>query len=257
MKRARHQMLLLAFLSFLPLCAQARPKLELGVKGALNISNPVFNRFDEINSRSLPGAGFFFRFNSGHFTSFQLEVLWVRKGAVASSTEGIYTWPELEYVDVVTTYTYRLDYIEIPLTARIHPVTFGRFRPYLFGGQALSFRTKAERDYSAVAVDGPAVFSASETQNLKSRISIVDFGLVLGSGVDIALGRGSFLIEGRVTYGVHNLETDHTWYLWRDSNTKIDSRVFSVMIGYAFPIGGNKSDESPEQESPDRAPWLQ
>lgn len=230
---------LVGLTGFLPRSPEARSKFEIGAKGALNISSPEFNGFDNTDSRSLPGGGFFFRFNSGNFTSFELDVLYVRKGAVARFRDGIYTWPGLEYRDVTVTYTYRLDYLEIPLTARVCPVRFGKFSPYLFAGQALGIRIKAERDYSAVALEGPELYSESDTEDLKTRTSNLDFGLVFGGGVDIAMGRGALLLEGRFTFGVHNVEEDYEWYLWADSNTKLKSRVFSIVIGYSFPLGGS------------------
>ena len=145
-------------------------------------------------------AGVFVKVNLGTFFAFQPEVLYVRKGAKLALT-GLFT----------ESATYSLNYIDIPLLARVQTSRGNGF--YLLAGPSIGFNVTAEVE----APDG-------ETEGMEDAISTSDMGLVVGAGVDFA----HLVLEGRYTQGLSNI--------FKDAPDEISAknRAVSLLFGIRF-----------------------
>lgn len=145
-------------------------------------------------------AGVFVKVNLGTFFAFQPEVLYVRKGAKLALT-GVFT----------ESATYSLNYIDIPLLARVQTSRGNGF--YLLAGPSIGLNVTAEVE----APDG-------ETEDMKDGIDTSEIGLVVGAGVDFA----HLVLEGRYTQGLSNI--------FKDAPDEISAknRAVSLLFGIRF-----------------------
>ena len=107
--------------------------------------------------------------------------------------EAFYTQKGFEISSATGKATYRLDYVEVPLTAK---ATFcsGPLRPYLFTGPAVGFRLSAKTETSQTSGDF--------TDFTRS----TDLGVDVGAGVLYRLdGGAALLLEGRYSIGLVNV----------------------------------------------------
>ena len=105
--------------------------------------------------------------------------------------------------------TLKIDYVQVPVLGRIR---LGANSPaFLLVGPSFGFRTRAESEFNG------------ETQSFKEDVKGNDVGLVTG----ISVYSGMFVIDGRYTWGLMNIDDSGDV-----GNTK--NRVFSVSAGIRF-----------------------
>ena len=176
-----------------------------GIKGGFNNTKFWFDEGDrsEVDARTRAGlvVGLFTSIELAPRFAFQPEFLYSQKG----STLRFAFDPDQE-LEV------KLDYFEIPLLADIR-LNEGVNRVSLMVGPTISFRTKAETDPD-LGFDGEDVGDALEKN---------DFGLTAGA----ALTMGQFVIDGRYTWGLKNINVDK-------DEEKITNRTLSVTVGWRF-----------------------
>ncbi|MBN1212096.1 MAG: PorT family protein [candidate division Zixibacteria bacterium] len=211
--------------------SQARMNLDFGVKLGLN-STGMFG--DAVEENSFPKRGFiggiFARRGLTPSFSIQAEVLYTQKGTEIT-VENI---PSL-----IDTLDVKLDYIEVPILFRYDFAVPMKFKPHLLAGPALTFNVSARGSTDDGGSFYPDEFDIPNTGSL-------DFGLVLGTGVDFPLGKGAVGIDARYTLGMLNVFED-----MKSEGTNSDSEEipfvddegkgldlgnggFSFMISYAF-----------------------
>ena len=125
----------------------------------------------------------------------------------------------------------RLDYLELPLLLVLPLRLESGASPYFFGGPTFAFETACE-----LSAEGPGIeitFDCDEGEDFDIEVlrKTTDIGIALGAGVDVPAGPGSFLVEGRYTLGLTNIDDS-------EDDDAIKNRSAAVMIGYSFPIGG-------------------
>lgn len=178
---------------------QAQKKTEIGVKGSLGLTTHTGD-VSGIKSMLSFGAGGLFRFSLNPQFSIQPEVLLVLKGSQEKGDDG-------DKLNMV--------YIEVPALAMYRPPTEGKISPSFFAGPAIGLLVSAK-------VGG---------EDVKDEFNSVDFGLVLGAGVDFETGpKGKISFDGRYTMGVSNILKDSGDY-------SVKNGVFSLWVSYIFPIG--------------------
>ncbi len=112
--------------------------------------------------------------------------------------------------------SYQLDYITIPLVAK------------LYGTKNLSFVVGPQVGFLLKA---NVRSSGDPDQDVKDQLDNVDFYAVFGS--EYRFNNGVF-ISGRYHVGVTNLIKDES------TNTDLKNRYLNFRIGYSLPIGGSK-----------------
>lgn len=108
--------------------------------------------------------------------------------------------------------SYRLDYLEVPIVGVFSYPLSPTMRARGFGGPYIDF---------LVAAEG----------NLEATTKTVDFGLVLGGGIDVDLGRHTLVFDLRLEFGLTNTTT---LVLNNGATADFKHNVVSLYGGYLF-----------------------
>ena len=178
-----------------------------GIKGGMSFSTldglgEVIGDLPQVNTESRINwvAGVFVKVNLGNFFAFQPEVLYVRKGAKLAAT-GLFT----------ESITYNLNYIDIPLLARVQMSRGSGL--YFLAGPSIGLNVTANAENEA-----------GDTEDVKDGINTSDMGLVIGAGFDLA----HILLEGRYTQGLSNIFKD------APAEVSVKNRAVSLLFGIRF-----------------------
>lgn len=148
--------LCIAAMSFSSAQAQG---LDFGIRGGLNFASIT----DAGDSETRTG------FMVGVYTN-----LGIPMSPITIQPEVLYTQKGVEQTLAGETITTKLDYIEIPVSARFNIMTPGPVSPHIYAGPYLGFNVNAE-------VEG-----GGETIDVDDSIKDTDFGFTVGGGVDFS-----------------------------------------------------------------------
>lgn len=128
----------------------------------------------------------------------------------------------------------RLNYIEIPVLARVFFNREGTVRPNVFIGPSFGFLTGAQwkvgdEDYENVEdIDGLDIFG--DVDSYKDVYNTFDFGASLGLGLNIKVAAEMyFIIDARYTYGFTEV--------YKDADGSSNNQNATVTAGLSFGIG--------------------
>ena len=195
-----------------PPSAARDPAYSWGLKGGVNFANvllapdlpPGFSK----SARTGFLGGAFAEARLSDTFSVQLEAFYTQKGFEIASAAG--------------KATYRLDYLELPLTAK---ATFGSgpLRPYLFAGPVVGFRLSA------------GVETASGSGDFQDSTRTTDLGLDLGAGVLYRVNPGTALVlEGRYSVGLVNV------FNTGPAGGTVNTRDLKILVGVSFALGTSR-----------------
>jgi hypothetical protein len=186
--------------------------VTVGAKGGLNLANLTGE--DVFHNASSAGfvGGVFARYGLSDKWSLQPEALFTMRGAEFS-------------VDDIET-EQQINYIEIPVLARIAWGGEAAFRPSLFAGPSVGFLLKNR------IVDGAEI-------DLKDGSNDVDAGGIIGAALDYALGAGVLVLDARYEMGLVSWSPD----------LSARNSTLSFTLGYGFPLasgamGGTETEGS-------------
>jgi hypothetical protein len=190
-----------------PVAAQQR---QMGVK-----VGPTFPALsvdpDDADYKTRLGAVFggFMVFPLNDRFAVQLEALYTAKGGKATS-------------DLVEeSLTFKLDYVEFPILARVSASRTAQRDIFLFGGvaPAIRFAAKVETGLS----DGS--FTSGVSTDVGEDYTHFDVAAIVGGGVDI----GPYItVDGRYSWGLMNV------YDNPEIDVKVHNRAFTFTVGVRF-----------------------
>lgn len=193
--------------------AQAQTVVRLGPVVGLNLS--TLSASDpsediEVDSRLGPLFGGFVSFDLSPSFSIQPELLYTRRGA------------DLPIEDI--TGSIKLDYIQIPLLARVR-FPGSSVTPFLQAGPALAFKSSCKVGASAGGVSETVDCTDDDLDfvGLKS----TSLSGIVGAGLDV----GNFQVGLRYDHGFTNIIRD------AGPGEKAANRAFSITVGYGFRLG--------------------
>lgn len=178
-----------------------------GLEGGLNIADIYGDDAEDWNSRMAFCAGAFLTLSLVDMFAIQPEVLYARKGT---------RWEE-EYAGETYTATLTLDYLEIPLLAKLSMPLAGIVKPNLFFGPGLGILLSAKVKGEGVETD------------IKDDTKSTDFGFVVGAGLDFDLAMSKVTLSGRYTLGLTSIDDSEV-----DPQQDVKNGVISAMVGYSF-----------------------
>lgn len=192
----------------------------LGIKGGLNVStlsvddpaNPDFGFDDQTDFV----VGAFLQCASSGWFALQAEALYSQNGAKAQGEEGEVTL-NLNYLRVPVLLMARLASRESPMY------------PILYAGPQLAFQTRCqvtgEQDgvSQSLGCDDPELEDPLETKK-------VEFGLVIGGGLEILFSRLTAQLDARYGLGLTNLNAA------APSEVSVKNRGWSFMLGVGIPL---------------------
>jgi len=170
--------------------------ISFGVKGGVNYTSLSGDDVPDGLSWKLGfGGGVVAALNVMDMFVIQPEVLYTMKGGED---------PDLEY-------SFDLTYVEVPVLLKYSVPMEGMISPNFFVGPSLGILMSAELD----EVD------------VKDDLKTMDFGVVVGAGVDFDMGTGKVTLDGRYTLGLMSIDDSEAEQDWKNG-------AISVMIGYMF-----------------------
>jgi hypothetical protein len=182
------------------ICAtSAQAQVSIGVKAGFNvaklsISDPA--AIGAADNRTAFLAGIFVTVPNGSWVAFQPEVLFSMQGA--------------KFRDGLDSGALKLDYIQVPLLARIKPSK----SPVAFVvGPALAFRSRAK-----LSADGQ-----DQEIDFKDQVKGSDVGFVAGAAIDIV----HIVFDVRYTWGLTNIAENV-------DDGEVKNRVASITLGFRF-----------------------
>lgn len=201
---------LLAVLFLMPsaLVAQGNPRMT-GLTAGFNLSRFGGEDVSDVTTDGRVGlaVGIFGSFALSDAFAFQPELLFIQKGADFVADDG-------------TGGAFRLDYVQIPLLARIRIATGdAKTVPFVMVGPSIAFRIGCD-----AGVNTPTGFVSQECDAISpSGIASTDFSLIGGAGVEIS----NLILSVRYDYSLTQLK------LLPDVQ-KVYNRGFAIMAAYGF-----------------------
>lgn len=186
-------------------------KVSVGLKAGPNFVTLSGDDVSNVESFARVIGGGFMVVQFGNNLAFQPEVLYAQKGA--------------KDVDGDEIMKLKLDYFEVPLLLRAHPALTGRFLPHVIAGPTIAYNSNCDASLSEAGVE--ATIDCDDLMPLKDW----DFGVAMGGGVDMAVGKAFIVLDLRYTLGLSNIDDDSN-----PSDAK--NRAFSIMAGFRYPLGG-------------------
>ena len=197
-----------------------------GVKAGLSLATLVekssgdFELIGDSDTRTGICAGGFLTFGVGTWLEIQPELLYAQRGAqygvtvrdeVGDSSDGTMKW--------------NINYLEIPVLARVVLPVAGRFVPGFYVGPALALKLAArgKGPCDALLVD------CEEVDEELDWVAGSDFLLVFGTSFDVGMSKARFVIDVRYQVGLTAINDPVS-----SSVPKIKNRAFTVTAGYGF-----------------------
>jgi hypothetical protein len=192
-------------------------KISGGLKAGINLASWHGDDVEDMTGGDLKRklgfcGGGFIAFRLGKVVILQPEVLYSQKGARQRE----------EFLDEVIKVWYKLNYLEIPICIKLMIPVQGKVKPNLFLGPYFGVMITDPR--GKVEIDGLTM--EEDLEGVKD----TDFGMVLGGGVDIGLGKGKMVFDVRYTLGL----TTIIEYELFEENIDLKNNAFSFLLGYSF-----------------------
>ena len=198
--------------------AFAQQRWSIGPRVGANISNQMGDLPTGDNVKWLAGwsvGGFIMYSDIRHF-GLSADVLYSQKGV------------RLENIPSPTgagrsSYTNRINYLEIPVLARYFMTLSGSFRPNFFIGPSVAFKLNAKmKDYSVGNTEQP-------DQDITAVYRPVDLGLTGGVALNFEVAKGKrILLDARYTYGLADVTV---------GTGTIRNSAVTLNLSYGFGIG--------------------
>ena len=185
---------------------------EAGVKTGLNLASFRGDYADLVGTKTKLGfvGGGYAAYRLGPAVALQAELLYSMKGAKVTSTWIDFTGNPTGTIKGF----WVLDYLEVPLLARVSFAQGSMVRPELIAGPALGFKLRARFEPGA---------PGTGTRDLDN-VRAVDVGAALGAGASIGRGPLRLLLEARYTTGFSDLYD-------LSGNLESINQAFSFMVG--------------------------
>ncbi len=208
-------LLVLALLTQFSAHGQSRQRWSFGPRLGLNLTNFVGSdvraatQADANFNKLLPGvsAGVGFIYSDVSRFGFAIDLLYAQRGTL--STAGS------------STRTSRVNYLEIPITARYFLTRSGNFRPNLYAGIVPALRLNG----SFRVKDANSDVRTNTTDLYRT----ADVGLTAGFQANFRAGdRQRFTVDARYTQGITNISIP---------GSDVRNQQITIGLGYNFGIG--------------------
>lgn len=184
--------------------------LGLGVKLGYNSANFYGDSptLDESSAKGGLCGGVFKSTGLLGLVAIQPELLYTQKG---SKIEG-------DYQGQAATFTWKLDYLEVPLLVKLTPPIPAALKPSIYAGPVGAFKLShsATREYNETTEE-------YELDDIKS----FDYGAAFGISLDLGFPVGKLVFDVRYTRGMASIDDSA-------DPEDIKNQVFSFTVGYSL-----------------------
>lgn len=201
-------------------------RFSIGGRAGLDFARLELESGSNFDSRIAFSVGGFFGYRLSDRFAFQPELLFVMKGAGSEVTfTGFNEALPPEENPVVTNvhFEYKLDYLELqaPLTLLI-PAGSAAIAPRAYVGPSLAIELGCETGADVEGEAAPPIGCFAQTEK-------VDFGIVVGAGLDTRLGNGALTTDVRYNLGLRDINAG--------IGGAVKNRVVQLLVGYAYFFG--------------------
>ncbi len=176
----------------------------IGAKGGVNLATQRIERDGEertdLTTRVGMVAGVFATLPVTSWFDVQSEALYTSKGG-RLDLDGVKA-------------SVAVDYLEVPVLARLSRRGPGGGRYYAAAGPSIAFRLRSRSRTS--------FGSATEEVDLGEDIEALDYGFAAGGGIEI----GRLVFDGRYTFGLKDID--------KDDSATATNRALSITAGFRF-----------------------
>ncbi len=203
-------LLIVFFLVFgISATTQAQSPLSFGLKAGLNIADISGPDTDSDTRTGLTGGLAVYLNLPALPIGIESGLYYSQKGSSFSDSDDFGIYEE----------TLKLDYIEVPILARINFPTPGPIGPHLVAGPYIGFNINAQ----AEGTEDGVTFD----EDISDFINSTDIGLMFGAGLDFNLGVTALNAQARYSIGLNNVYDFDMDDTYRNS-------VFSIVVGINF-----------------------
>jgi len=176
---------------------------KVGVLAGLNLANVSVEDMDDDNfdTRSGLAMGVFLHASMSPYLAFQPELVYASKGFKSQGFNG----------DV----TSKLNYIDINLLGKVIVPTQAPIRPTLLAGP-----------YAGILVKGEWEDEDGNTEDIED-VKSMDFGLIIGGGIDVSLVQNMLSLMVRYEIGLANISD-------AEGEPDVKNKVLSLVAGFTF-----------------------
>jgi hypothetical protein len=185
-------------------------RVEIGPFMGLNYTSAYGSDASGVNSRTD------FAFGG------QLEVALSRDGMFRTGL--IYSRRGFGAVESGTTFSFEINYIEVPFLLGYRFPTGSNIRPYIMGGGQLGFKVGCLFEGSNSTASATV---SCEDPSIGADFESTDFSAVGGAGIAIPVGLDQFIVDVRYALGLMKIER----------NSEIKNRGFTFGMGLMIPVG--------------------
>ena len=193
---------------------ESAKSVSLGLQAGVDVADLAGsdNEFAPHDRFGFIGGGFVKLSTPGRF-ALQLDVLYVQKGGEENTDNTPDTKPDQFFVN----------YLEFPLLFKVALSTSG-VRPELFVGPSVAFELSCTFDPFPGGESLPL-----DCADFGIETRSVDVGVAFGANLDIPLGSGFLVVDGRGIVGLSSIDAS-------DADLDIRNRILALMVGYRFPL---------------------
>jgi hypothetical protein len=198
----------LLFAAFFPQPVTAA--VDLGIKGGVSLASYKWSDDTSAsNSLTSPVFGIFAAFNFSKTFAIQPEAYWLTLGG-----------KEIDDSDV-DIYEYRmlLNYIHVPILAKVRLMPNGKLTPILFAGPAVGFLMSAKQKFYINDV-------FEDDEDIKQYLKSTNFSAVFGAGLEVVMNKLMLALDVRYDMGLANINNMGT------DTLKIRTLMFMVGVGF-------------------------
>ncbi len=185
------------------------------IKGGVSYAKVTNDQFDDSDREMGFAVGMAFSYDLVPGISLNPEVLYVQQG-------GKYEFTMIDEYGMPAgnaEMVWDLDYIQIPVLARVSLPVVGSVLPTLIAGPALSYNVKKE-----YTTEGSAGSVTEELDYIKD----TDLSLIFGLGMKLGAGPAGVNLELRYNHGLTDLNDSV------DGTAKIQNRSLQALVGVSF-----------------------
>jgi hypothetical protein len=194
---------------------------QFGVRGGINLTKFIGDDTDNVeSSQGLNLGGSFQLFTLGPIAIVP-EVFYSQKGAEIEDVDGPSTPVQLKF---------SLDYLEVPVLARLNLPAVGMLNPYVAAGPAFAWQLSCELDVTDGGASEEVRDCGEQFGSVDTAFQDADRGLVVTGGIDLhVFGAGGLNLEARLVRGLARLnESDG------GGEPDVRNQAVSLMLGYSF-----------------------
>ena len=211
------QTIILTILLTIAVSLASAQKISGGFKAGINLASWHGDDVEDMTGGDLKRklgfcGGGFIGFGFGNVVVLQPEVLYSQKGARQ----------RVEFLDEVVKVWYKVNYLEIPVCVKLMIPVRGKVKPNLSLGPYFGLMITDPR--GKIEVNGLTM--EEDLEGVKD----IDFGVALGGGVDIGLGKGAIVVDVRYTLGLTTIIEEELF----EEHVDLKNNAFSFLLGYSF-----------------------